>query len=66
MIEDLGRLRGFDVVRDQLIENYNRVRRERASDALYESLAEQYQIVIEGMTIPDLGEPDAVDNKPQS
>jgi hypothetical protein len=48
-----GRLREFDVVRDQLIEHYNRVRRERARDALYEGLVGQYEIVIDGEVVPD-------------
>jgi hypothetical protein len=61
-----GRLREYDVVRDQLVEHYNRVRRDRASDALYESLAGQYEIVIEGVTVPDLDDPAAGDDDPGS
>jgi hypothetical protein len=48
-----GRLREFEVVRDRLVEHFNRVRRDRASDALYESLARRYEIVIDGETVPD-------------
>jgi len=49
-----GRVREYEVVRDRLVEHYNRVRRDRASDALYESLAARYEIVIDGETVPDL------------
>lgn len=48
-----GRVREYEMVRDRLIEHYNRVRRDRASDALYESLASRYEIVIDGKPVPD-------------
>jgi hypothetical protein len=48
-----GRLREYEVVRDRLVEHYNRVRRERARDALYESLAKDYEIVVEGEVVDE-------------
>jgi len=53
-----GRVREYEEVRDRLAEHFNRVRRDRASDAMYESLAGQYVIVIDGETVsdfPDVG-----------
>jgi hypothetical protein len=46
-----GRIPEYEEVRDRLVEHYNRVRRDRASDALYESLASRYEIVIDGETV---------------
>jgi hypothetical protein len=48
-----GRLREYEVVRDRLVEHYNRVRRERARDALYKSLAKDYEIVVEGEVVDE-------------
>ena len=48
-----GRIREYEEVRDRLVEHFNRVRRERASDAMYESLAGQYVIVIDGETVTE-------------
>jgi len=53
-----GRVREYEEVRDRLVEHFNRVRRDRARDAMYESLAGQYVIVIDGETVsdfPDVG-----------
>jgi hypothetical protein len=43
-----GRIPEFDEVRERLVDDFNRVRSERAKDALYESLAGRYEIVIDG------------------
>jgi hypothetical protein len=43
-----SRLPEFETIRERLIDDFNRVRRDRASDALYESLAGRYEVVIDG------------------
>lgn len=52
-----SRLPEFGEVRDRLFENFNRERRNRASEALYESLAGSYEIVIDGEVVPGPGTP---------
>jgi hypothetical protein len=42
-----SRVPEFQEVRDRLVDDFNRVRRERAADALYESLAERYEVTID-------------------
>jgi hypothetical protein len=42
-----GALPRYEDVRDKLVVDYNRVRRERANELLYEKLAERYEIVID-------------------
>jgi hypothetical protein len=47
-----GRIPEFEEIRDRLVQDYNRLRRDRASEALYESLAGQYEVVIDGEIVP--------------
>jgi hypothetical protein len=47
-----GRILEFEEFRDRLVQDYNRVRRDRASEALYESLAGRYEVVIDGEIVP--------------
>jgi hypothetical protein len=42
-----GRIPQYEEVRDELVADYNRVRRERANELLYEKLAERYEVVID-------------------
>jgi hypothetical protein len=46
-----GRLREIDEIRDRLVNDFNRMRRDRANEALYEGLAKGYEVVIAGETI---------------
>jgi hypothetical protein len=48
-----GRLPEYSEIRDRLVVDYNRMRSERAKEALYHNLASQYEVVIAGETMPD-------------
>ena len=49
-----GRVRGLDEIRDRVVNDFNRMRRERANRALYEGLLTEYEVVIDGETIEPL------------
>jgi len=42
-----GRIPDYEEVRERVLSDYDRVRRERANEALYEGLAGKYEVVIE-------------------
>jgi hypothetical protein len=46
-----GRIPAFEEVRPRLVDEFNRVRRNRAKDALFESLVASYEVVIDGETV---------------
>ena len=46
-----SRLPEYDEVRERLVDDFNRLRRQRARDALYESLAGRYEVVVGGETL---------------
>ena len=45
-----GRMPEYEEVRDRLIDDYNRVRRDRANASFYENLASRYEVSIDGQT----------------
>jgi len=46
-----GRVREVDEIRDRLVNDFNRMRRKRANEALYEGLVKGYEVVIDGEVI---------------
>jgi len=55
-----GRTRTIDEIRDRLVNDFNRERRNRANEALYEGLVKKYQVVIDGKVLED-DQPDSAD-----
>jgi hypothetical protein len=47
-----GRVRPLDEIRDRVVSDFDRMRRERANEALYEGLVGRYEVVIDGETLP--------------
>lgn len=43
-----GRLPDYEEIRDRLIDDFNRLRRERANKLFYENLASRYEVIIDG------------------
>ena len=42
-----GRAAKYEEIRDRLLDSYNRVRRQRANEALYRNLADRYEVLID-------------------
>jgi hypothetical protein len=61
-----GRIPEYDEIRERLVEDFNRLRRDRANEALYESLAGQYEIIIGGETVTVVPEAGAAEDSPGS
>jgi len=55
-----GRTREVDEIRDRLVNDFNRMRRNRANEALYRGIVRKYEIVIDGETVA-AGDQPAVD-----
>lgn len=51
-----GRVRDLDEIRDRVVNDFNRMRRERANRALYEGLVKGYEVVIDGEIVNTTGE----------
>jgi hypothetical protein len=59
-----GRIPEYGEVRERLVDDFNRRRRDRANEALYKSLAVQYEIIIDGETVPVLPAAGGTENAP--
>ncbi len=61
-----GRVPTYEEIRDRLVEDFNRVRRDRANEALYQSLAGRYEVWIDGQTTPDFPDVGVASGEPGS
>jgi len=48
-----GRLPEYEEIRDRLVDDFNRVRRQRANEAFYENLSSRYEVLIDGEAVAD-------------